>query len=540
MSGYAPARRFVQLLIACVSLVVIGGCNRSEPASSDTDVQTQHVNHASVDSPGSTDVATEELDRLSNDEIEQLRPSVQKFCADCHVMPRPASSTIADWKEEVDQGFMLYRTSGRTDLEVPDEDKVLAFFRSQASPELDWSTSEAKYPTWSGGFTVEGIRLATQRAPAVTNVRWIDIGIHDSKALVYCNINTGGVIAHWPQAKGSPTKRLGTLIQPVHTEPCDLNEDGLTDLVVADIGEFNADDSDLGRVVWLKQKPDEKAFEKVVLLDGLSRISDIQPGDFDGDGDVDLLVGAFGWRNSGRTFLLINGGPSSDHTDGRPVFTQRVIDPRHGPVHVPPIDLNADGHLDFIALISQEHESVEAFLNDGSGNFRKEVIYQAPDPAYGSSGIHLADMDGDGDTDVLFTNGDSFDRGPKPHHSVQWLENDGSYPYKHHHLCYMPGVLSAKPADFDGDGDMDIVAGALLGKTAIGHESALNTPSMVYIEQIAQREFKAYSIQEERHLHLALEAGDFDGDGKQDFAAGFFVRTQSLKDPDVAIFWNKR
>ncbi len=140
----------------------------------------------------------------------------------------------------------------------------------------------------------------------------------------------------------------------------------------------------------------------------------------------------------------------------------REIDERHGAVHVPPVDLNGDGHLDFVALISQDHEVVEAFLNDGSGNFNHEVIWAAPDPAYGSSGIQLVDLDKDGDLDVLYTNGDSFDRGPKPHHSVQWLENQGSFPYKHHHLCEMPGVLNAKAGDFDGDGDLDIVAASLL------------------------------------------------------------------------------
>ena len=39
--------------------------------------------------------------------------------------------------------------------------------------------------------------------------------------------------------------------KPVHVEPCDLDDNGLVDLVVADIGEFNAEDSQLGQCVWL-------------------------------------------------------------------------------------------------------------------------------------------------------------------------------------------------------------------------------------------------------------------------------------------------
>ncbi len=75
------------------------------------------------------------------------------------------------------------------------------------------------------------------------------------------------VKAHWPLVEGGPTERLATLLQPVHVEPCDLDGDGLIDLVVADIGEFNAEDSNLGRVVWLRRKPDSDKFEKIVLQD---------------------------------------------------------------------------------------------------------------------------------------------------------------------------------------------------------------------------------------------------------------------------------
>ena len=73
-----------------------------------------------------------------------------------------------------------------------------------------------------------------------------------------------------------------------------------------------------------------------------------------------------------------------------------------------------------------------AFLNEGGGRFRKETIFAGPHPAYGSSGIQLVDMDGDGDLDVLYTNGDVMDPPPilKPYHGVQWLENEGRFPFK--------------------------------------------------------------------------------------------------------------
>ena len=64
----------------------------------------------------------------------------------------------------------------------------------------------------------------------------------------------------------------------------------------------------------------------------------------------------------------------------------------------------------------------------GQGQFRTETIFQAPDPAYGSSCIDLVDLDQDGDLDLLYTNGDTMDSFElRPSHSVQWLENQGRF-----------------------------------------------------------------------------------------------------------------
>src|SRR5262249_60292151 len=119
------------------------------------------------------------------------------------------------------------------------------------------------------------------------------------------------------------------------------------------------------------------------------------------------------------------------------------------------IDLDGDGRLYFVALISQEHEAVVAFLNDGGGEFHRETIFSANEPAFGSSGIQLVDLDGDGDVDVLYTNGDTFDSFyPKPYHSIRWLENCGTFPFVDHLLTAMPGVHRALARALDGGGEL--------------------------------------------------------------------------------------
>ncbi|QDT09526.1 FG-GAP repeat domain-containing protein [Stieleria marina] len=514
----------------------------SADSADDTSDTASHANESAValaESGNDLAITPAVAALMSDAEVEQfvalMRPKVNAFCGDCHVPPRPTSSSQAEWRDEVEQGFMLYRTSGRKDLEVPDQDDVLKYFQLQAPKRLELPVSIDDYPPSPIAMRVSEVFFKDSRPSGITNLKWMEIGMKDSPAIVYCDIGTGAVKAHWPQEEGAPTLRLATLFQPVHVEACDLDADGNLDLIVADIGEFNADDSDLGQVIWLRRVDGEERFEKIVLQDGLSRVSDVRPGDFDGDGDIDLLVAAFGWRKTGRTFLLQNEGV--DQKKDKP-FSLREVDDRHGPVHVPPVDLNNDGHLDFVALISQDQEVVAAFINDGTGKFEDHVLYQAPDPAYGSSGIELVDMDGDGDLDVLYTNGDSFDRGPKPYHSVQWLENQGSFPYQHHSLALMPGVLNATAGDFDGDGDQDVVAVSLLAKPVRDSLKGRDTSSVVLLRQQPKFKFSPFQIEAKTHQHLSVESGDFDDDGDLDIAVGNFLREGSPQLSDLKIWWN--
>ncbi len=474
--------------------------------------------------------------------IAEHRPAIDQFCGDCHATPRPASSGKEEWLGEIEQGLSLYEFSGRSDLPVPSKDVILKYFQIQAPEKLRPPESVLGYPRASLPMRRSLVRSASGRAPGITNVRWIDLGINGTPALVYCDINTGGVMAHLfdelnHDVDGSgETKKLATLLQPVHAEPCDLDQDGLVDLLVADIGEFHANDSDLGRVIWLRRESAENhRFETIVLGDGLSRVAEVQSGDFDGDGDIDVLVAEFGWRTTGKIFVLVNSGLDKNEL---PQFDARVIDQRNGSINVPPVDLDGDGDLDFIALISQEHEVVEAFINDGHGNFKNHLLWRAPDPAYGSSGLSLIDMDIDGDIDVLYTNGDSFDRGFKPHHSIQWLENQGSFPFVHHTIANMPGVLNAKAADFDGDGDLDIVACSLLAGGVVNDFASAGVASLVMLTQSEPGRFEPSTIESGLYNHISLDVADIDNDGRPDIAVGNFLRQGSPEEPAVEIWWN--
>jgi hypothetical protein len=325
-----------------------------------------------------------------------------------------------------------------------------------------------------------------------------------------------------------------TVVYPAHIEKTDLDGDGSPDYVLAELGSFQPQDHKLGRVVWFNPKTNRTQD----LLAGIGRVADIRPADFDGDGDLDLIVAEFGWLETGSILLLRQVESEGDEL----TFKHEPIDDRHGTIHVPVVDLNQDGHLDFVALISQEHECIVGFINDGHGHFKKQTIFSADDPSYGSSGIQMVDMDGDKDLDILYSNGDTLDGYYlKPYHCIQWLENLGDVKFKHHKLDTMLGVYRAVAGDLDGDGDLDIVAGAHISSDLLQPFSEeTRFDSIIWLEQTSPGKFARHPIEEvRRHGYYALNISDLDGDGDLDIVAGRHASPDSKETAWANVYWNK-
>ena len=424
---------------------------------------------------------------------------LRRLCSHCHQIPEPGILPRAAWAGTIRtmSGMPGYGTG----LTPPAPQRIIDWYEGRAPEQLSLTAArnlpDAAVSSW------EALPLVGPGAVAdcyTSNVCFHDV-VGDSRIELVSADMRHGRIELWDfSTPDSPSARLiGKVAHPAHIEAVDFDQDGLCDLLIANLGSFAAIDHNLGTVEWFRQRPDG-SFESSTLCEGLGRVADVRAADMDGDGDLDLVVGEFGWRTTGKTRLFENLGGFP-----RPTLRLHDLDGRNGAIHVPVVDLNGDGRLDVVVLNSQQHEMVTVLVNEGANRFSSRECFRAPHPAWGATGLEPVDLDQDGDVDFLVTNGDAFDDGVlKPDHGVTWLENRGDLSFSPHFLVSMPGAHRALAADADGDGDFDIIVCAMAGETAARTELTKDLPSLIFLEQTAPGRFTAAVVERGNCFHPTL------------------------------------
>lgn len=470
---------------------------------------------------------------------DPVHAKVVTFCANCHAYPPPESFPRAAWHEEVTQGYVFYRATGRTDLVEPPQIEVLQYYRQRAPEKLSVAPAE---PAWltpaMPHFTRQEILVTASVPPAVSSLLAYKTAEPSGLALVGTDMRRGAVFTVTFAHRQPTLNHLADVPHPARAIPGDLDRNGQPDFLVADMGSFHPEDHDRGQALWIpSDQPGSQASSQPysALLRGVGRVTDLQPILCEGSATRSLIVAEFGWLTTGGLHLLQPdaGNPAAG------AWQARRIDPRHGTIHVAPHDLDGDGREDFVALISQEHEVVEAFLQQRPGEFTPVRLFSADDPAFGVSGIELVDFDRDGDVDILLSCGDTLDSYYlKPHHGVFLLENEGRFPFTPHRLLRLPGTMRAKAGDVDGDGDMDVVAAAYLPTHLLRNTDLVRPATLTWLEQTAPHTFRHHVIeQRDGGGSMCLEVGDFDQDGNLDIATGCFEVENAPSLPSIIIWW---
>ncbi len=464
-----------------------------------------------------------------------LESRVRKLCGTCHLPTPPEILPKRSWAREVEEMYSLLGTLPEG-TDVPPKDAVTRYFVDRAPREIVPPPSQRHL----GRGVFEGVRVSHVKTPieksnpAISFVRLVSLFGDDDRDLLFCDMRHGVVGAVRLGVEGRPAVTIGRVAHPGRARVVDLDGDGIRDVLVANLGSFLPADHDQGSVVWFRGRRDG-GFDRLILLEKVGRVADVSTADMDGDGDLDLAVAVFGWRSTGSVLLLENlGGVDGE---GRPRYLERTLDERPGAIDVVFTDVDADGRLDLVVLLSQHFESVIAFVNTGGGELSQRTIFQAPHPDWGSSGIEVADLDGDGDIDVAMVNGDTLDNSVvKPFHGVRWLENRGEFPFVAHELGALPGAHKVRAVDLDGDGDLDLAASSFLPQFPMEVQRRPHgLESVVWFEQTAPGIFERRALESFNCDHPSLDAGDVDGDGDADIVVGNFSKLAPL-DAALTVF----
>ena len=436
------------------------------------------------------------------------KAKVQGRCGICHATPTPDMLSQEGWGEAI--GHMGEIMTMRKMVDFSHEewmDLIHYYFTFSRDTMQALAADPARSPI---AFSSRAIGFASDRdSPArIGNLRITDLDRDGAADILVCDDVSPAL--SWIHRSGTDWREdtLAPLPYPGHAEPVDIDGDGVMEIVVACLGSLTPTDSLFGGVALLKGSPSGGYIPQRIAT-GLGRTADARPGDFDRDGDIDFSVAIYGHINTGGLAWLENRGGE---------YTLHQLTNRAGVIHAPVVDLDGDGNLDIVAVTAQEHEQVTAHLGDGRGKFREVMIFKAVTPSYGSSGIEVADLDADGDLDILYTNGDNMDLPTmfaRPYQGVQILENLGGMKFKTHDVLRYYGAYRALPADLDGDHDPDIVVVSMFNDW-----SDTTRASAIWLENKGKWKFEPRGIATAPTHLITADVGDIDGDGRVDIVAG--------------------
>ncbi|MBK7710854.1 MAG: VCBS repeat-containing protein [Bacteroidales bacterium] len=347
-------------------------------------------------------------------------------------------------------------------------------------------------------------------APLISFVQASDLDRDGLMDIIACDCrsNTVSWIRQYPAGTYTETILADNLIAPAHTQVVDFDNDGDSDIMVAVLGMLFPNNDKIGSVVIL-ENTGKNTFKRHIAAEKIARVSDVRAADLNNDGDMDLAVAQFGY-DDGETRWIENLGNWK--------FESHVLQNLSGPINVEMVDVDSDGDLDIVSLVSQEWEEIWCFLNDGKANFQPKLLFKSSNQDFGSSAISMCDADLDGDQDILYTNGDAFDYIPprgRPWHGIQWLENKGNLNFEFHRICDFIGVSNIRAADIDNDKDLDLFA-----VSTFNLWDSPESQSFIWLENKGGMQFITHNISNTPTHIIALDISDFNGDGQADIITG--------------------
>ncbi|MEM6647917.1 MAG: CRTAC1 family protein [Bacteroidota bacterium] len=198
-------------------------------------------------------------------------------------------------------------------------------------------------------------------------------------------------------------------------------------------------------------------------------------------------------------------------------------------------DFDGDGFLDLMASAWGFREPLALHLSNGDGTFRDGTAAAGLDGLTGGLNLRHADYDNDGDLDVLVLRGAWMDRG----YPNSLLQNDGTGRFTDVTMAVGLGAMhptqTADWGDYDNDGDLDLFIGNETSEGGGRHACQLYRNDGGTFTNVA-REAGVDALA----FVKGVAWGDYDNDGRIDLYVSSWVEPNLLfrnEGPDAGGVW---
>ncbi|MGK0364807.1 MAG: hypothetical protein ACI85O_001865 [Saprospiraceae bacterium] len=192
--------------------------------------------------------------------------------------------------------------------------------------------------------------------------------------------------------------------------------------------------------------------------------SKIGLSDIENDGDIDMLISGSTGGGTRTVFLYLNDGLGNFS-----VASNLPLEPFSGDFEFADIDGDGDDDILLLGLNSSDDPITKLYENDGTGSFSEITSTSFPTMKFGA--IEFLDYDNDDDLDVILTGLDENDN-----NLTRIYINNGSGDFNENAFSGLSNMNGSDIAvgDTDGDGDMDVLLCGNLSNVDIETELYLN------------------------------------------------------------------